>query len=567
MHKRPARLLMLTLSFVGVLALLLSACGPSGTPSTQNTSTQPVRGGTWVDDLYEEPDSLIPNGSVETFSDIVDQTIWAPIFVGTPNGTIEPGLASEMPTLANGGISADLKTWTFKLKPNLKWSDGQPLTAQDINYTWKLWDNPAFGAKATSGLNLIKSADVSSDNLSITFHLSAGYEPFISVWTDGLLAPLPEHIFSKMSPGDILKSTENLKPTVSSGPFTMSDVKPGVSYTASRNPNYYQAAQGLPYLNKIVFRITTDQNTILKDIQSGAVDSAWDLDVTKTATYKALSNYTLTTAPVTAGYEAIFFNLNNPILQDVNVRRAIAQGIDTAQLIKTARQGQAQPLCTDTPSALKPGYQADAACPKYDPAAAKALLQKAGYTLGSDGVFAKNGKRLEFQYSTTSNNQWRAEDEDIIQSDLKTIGIKIDISNYPASTFFGTFLPQGVAGKYDLGEFTQTYTYDADDAASMACDQIPTKANGYGGENFSFYCNHALDPLFKQEQSSADPTVRQDAFDKLHQIYLTDVPFVTLYAPEDLGIVKNVGHNYIIGDEGSSETVSVWNWYCTNGKC
>jgi peptide/nickel transport system substrate-binding protein len=101
----------------------------------------------------------------------------------------------------------------------------------------------------------------------------------------------------------------------------------------------------------------------------------------------------------------------------------------------------------------------------------------------------------------------------------------------------------------------------------MACDQIPTQANNYGGQNFSFYCNHALDPLFKQEQSSADPTVRQDAFNKLHQIYLTDVPFVTLYAPQDLGIVKNVGHNYIIGDEGSSETVGVWNWYCTNGKC
>ena len=566
MHKRPARILMLAFSFLGMLSLLLSACGPSGTPAAP-TSNKPVKGGTWVDDLYEDTDSLIPNGSTESFSDLVDETIWTPIFVGSPKGDIEPALAAQVPTLANGGISTDLKTWTFKLKPGLKWSDGQPLTAKDIDYTWKLWNNAAFGAKSTTGFNLIKSADVSSDNLSITFHLSAGYEPFNSLWTDGLLAPLPEHIFSKMKPSDILKSSENFKPSVSSGPFTVTDSKPGTSYTVSRNPQYYQAAQGLPYLDKIVFRVTGDQNTILKDVQSGAIDSAWDLDVTKTSTYKSLSNYKLTTAPAAADFEAIFFNLKSPVLQDVTVRRAIAQSIDTAQLIKTARQGQAVPLCTDTPSAFNPGYQADAACPKYDPAAAKALLQKAGYTLGSDGVFAKAGKRLEFQYSSTSNNQWRAEDEDILQSELKAIGIKLDITNYPASTFFGTFLPQGVVGKYDLGEFTQTYTYDADDATSNACDQIPTKANGYGGENFSFYCNHALDPLFKQEQSSADPTVRQDAFNKLHQIYLADVPFVTLYAPQDPGIVKNVGHNYIIGAQGAQETVNVWNWYCTNGKC
>jgi peptide/nickel transport system substrate-binding protein len=566
MHKRPARLLMLAFSFLGVLSLLLSACGPAGTPATQ-TSTKPVRGGTWVDDLYEDTSSLIPNGSSETFAYLVDQTIWAPLFVGSPNGTITAGLAAEVPTSTNGDISADLKTWTFKLKPNLKWSDGQPLTANDIDYTWKLWDNPAFGAATTTGFNLIQSADVASNGLSITFHLKQAYAPFLSVWTDGGSAPLPEHIFSKMSPGNILKSSQNLDPTVSSGPFTMTDSKPGTSYTMTRNPDYYQAAQGLPYLDKIVFRVTTDQNTILKDVQSGSVTSAWDLDVTKTDTYKKLTNYKLTVSPSASNFEAIYFNLKNPVLQDVNVRKAISEAIDQPTLIKVARQGQAAPLCTDHASAYHPGYQADAPCPKYDPAAAKQLLISSGYTLGADGVFTKGGKRLEFQYSTTSNNQWRAEDEDILQSELATIGIKLDISNYPASTFFGTFLPQGVVGKYDMAEFEDSFTYDADDASLEACNQIPTAANSYSGENYSFYCNPALDKLFTEEETTADPTARQNAFDQIHQIYLTDFPFITLYAPEDLGIVKSTGHNYNIGDMGASETVNVWNWYCTGGKC
>src|SRR5690242_6418602 len=106
MLKRPRpRLLMLSLSFVSVLVLLLSACGAPSGPSNTSSAGTPVKGGTWVDDLYEEPDSLIPNASTETFSDIVNTTIWAPLFLGDSSGAITPGIATQIPTLQNGGIS------------------------------------------------------------------------------------------------------------------------------------------------------------------------------------------------------------------------------------------------------------------------------------------------------------------------------------------------------------------------------------------------------------------------------------------------------------------------------
>lgn len=570
MLRKPQRSFVTIFSFLGILALLLTACGPSGTPTGSTgsgSSGKPVRGGTWIDDLYEEPSSLIPNGSSQTYAFLVDEAIWAPLFLGKPDGTITPGLVSEMPTTANGDISSDLKTWTFKLKPGLKWSDGQPLDARDVDYSWKLWNNPAFGASITTGFNLIQSATVSSDNLSITFHLSQPFAPFPSIWTDGLLAPMPSHIFSKMSPGNILKSTQNLDPTVTSGPFTLTESKHGDEYTVTRNPNYYQAAQGLPYLDKIVFRIVPDQDTILKDLQAGSITSSWFLDVSKTPTYKTLSNYNLVTAPVAANYEAIHFNLKNPVLQDVNIRKAISMAINQSQLIQIARRGNAKPLCTNHADAYKPGYEANAPCPTYDPAAAKKLLQSDGWTLGHDGVFTKNGKRLEFQYSTTANNAWRAEDEDVIQQALAAIGIKIDITNYPADTFFGSFLPQGVVGKYDLSEFENSYTYDADDISEYACVQVPSAANNYGGQNYSFYCNHQLDKLFVQEESTADYNQRQQIFNQIHQIYLTDFPFVTLYAPVDIALVKSTGQNYQVGSMGASETVNVMNWWCNGGTC
>src|SRR5437868_4857924 len=118
MLRKPHRSFVTIFSFLGILALLLTACGPSGTPTGAGSGSastgKPVRGGTWTDDLYEEPSSLIPNGSSETFADLVDETIWTPLFIGKPDGTIAPALVSEVPTATNGDISSDLKTWTFK---------------------------------------------------------------------------------------------------------------------------------------------------------------------------------------------------------------------------------------------------------------------------------------------------------------------------------------------------------------------------------------------------------------------------------------------------------------------
>jgi peptide/nickel transport system substrate-binding protein len=565
MYKKPGPpLLMIIFSLAAALIMLLSACGaPAPASNTTTASGAPVKGGTWIDDLYEEPDSLIPNASSETYAYMVDQSIWAPLFYGDGTGTIHPGLATELPTVANGGVSADYKTWTFHLRSGVVWSDGQPLDARDVDFTWKLWTSPKFAAASTVGFNLITSADVSADNLSITFHLKQAFAPFVSVWADGNAAPLPAHHFSSMSPDAVTKSADNLNPSVTSGPFMMKESKPGDHYTVVRNPKYYQAAQDYPYLDTVVFRIVPDQNTILKDLEAGSIDSSWFLDVSKVPAYQRLTNYHLTHAAKNANFEAIYFNFNNKILADnPEVRQAISMAIDQNALIHTARRGFAQPLCTDHASAYNPGYQADAACPKFDLNAANALLDQHGWTKGPDGVRSKNGQRLEFNYSTTAGNLWREDDELINQANFGKIGIKIDIQNYPASTFFGPFLNDGKVPQYGIAEFEDSFGYDPDDASLEACSQIPPN-----GSNFSFYCNHQLDQLFTQEQSTGDPTARQKIFDQIHQIYLTDLPFITLYGPYDLAINKVGTHNYVPGPTGAAETVNIWTWWCDNGKC
>jgi ABC-type transport system substrate-binding protein len=268
-------------------------------------------------------------------------------------------------------------------------------------------------SNGTTGLNLISSADVSADSLSITFHLKHAYVPFLSYWVDGWFAPLPAHHFSTMAPEAILQSLEDLSPRVTSGPFLMAESVPGDHYTLVRNPRYYRASEGLPYLDKVVFRIT-DPDTRFKDLQASSIDSAWFLDVGKVPEYQRLKNYMLTAASSSAVFEALWFNFHNTVLAShLEVRQAMAMAIDHQALIEVARHGFAMPLCTDHPSAMHPGYVPVAPCPELNPAAANKLLDDSGWVKGADGVRAKGGQRLEFEYSTTSNVPWRIEDEAI----------------------------------------------------------------------------------------------------------------------------------------------------------
>ncbi len=527
-----------------------------------------VRGGTWTQDINIDPHSLFPN---QGDGAAIDEALYLPLFDGDAQGVIYPAAASEIPTVQNGGISADGKTWTFHLRPHLVWSDGQPYDARDVDFTWKLWLK--FGAANVGNNNLdptlISGADVSADDLSITFHLTRAFAPFLSLWVGGYYAPLPAHQFSAMSVEAIVKSPDHLNPRVVSGPFLMSESVPSDHYTVVRNPSYYRAKEGLPYLDKIIFR-PVDENVVFKDLQAGTIDDAADLDVTMAPAYQDLSHYLLVTPPADAGTEGIYFNFHNTVLAShLEVRQAMAMAIDHQALITMARRGFANPLCTDHPSAYHPGYDPHAPCPDFNPAAANKLLNDSGWVKGLDGVRSKDGQRLEFEYSTQlTNAPWRFATEAIVQRILMAIGIKLDIQNYPAGQLFGSFLPGGkaspptgaVAGRYDIAELAQTFWYDPDDSSSLSCDQIPPN-----GANIDFYCNHALDALYKQELATVDPGARQQIFRQIHEIYLMQFPFIILYSLPHLYIVRKGTHNYLPSDHIAN--INIWEWWCDGGKC
>ena len=248
------------------------------------------------------------------------------------------------------------------------------------------------------------------------------------------MAPLPADHYSRMAPEAILKSSDNLNPKVTSGPFMMAESVPGDHYTLVRNPRYYLASAGLPYLDKVIFR-SADDNTRLKDLQAGTITSAWFMDPSMAQTYQRLRSYRLVTSPSSNQFEALYFNFHNTVLAShLEVRQAIAMAIDHQALINVARQGFASQQCIDHGSAVHPGYEPYANCPAFDPALANQLLSDNGWVKGADGVRARDGQRLEFEYSTSlSYNSYRLEVETIIQRDLQEIGIKLIYITIPVT--------------------------------------------------------------------------------------------------------------------------------------
>ena len=549
--RSKARLWTASAGVLLLTAMLLSACGPSA--STSGNNSGPKHGGTITDGLFEEPDSLLPEGSVETYADMVDATIWAPLFYGDNSGVIHAGLATDVPSPSNGGISSDLMTYKFTLRDGLKWSDGSPLTVNDVVFTLNLLKNLDFGGKETFAAKEITS--VSNSGNTVTIQLNKPDITFLELsLTDPLIfAPLPQKVFGSMAPADVLKSTEAFQPTVVSGPFTITERAKADHITLKANPNYYQT--GKPYLAGMTFRIITSQDTILTALKSGEIQTSWFLDINKLTDYKAIQGYDVVTDKSPGSYEGIYFNETNPILADPVVRKAISQSINVNDIITRIWQSIAVPDCDDGTGTF--AHDASAKCYTYDPTSAAAALTADGWTMGSDGYRHKGGKTLELRYSTTAGKAYREQTQLIVQAALKTnIGMKIDIVNKPADAFFGTQLYDYSA--YDIAEFANSLTYDPDNHVQWACNQFTDQPGGF---NISHYCNPDVDANIKIEQTNADIATRTTAFHNIYKDIINDLPAMYYYAYPNIAVKVHNLQNYSPSPVGPSETWNVWDWY------
>jgi len=458
-----------------------------------------------------------------------------------PAGEMVPYLAEEIPTVENGGVAEDLKSITWKIKPDLVWSDGTPFTAEDVRFTAEYCMHPEGGCAQLAKFEGVASVEV-IDDLTVTVNFTEPqpnpYGPFM-----GGQAPILQaaQFADCLGPRAPECTDANFAPT-GTGPFKVDEFRPNDVISLSANPNYRDPEK--PAFATMTFKGGGDANSAGRAVlETGEFDYAWNLQLAPDVIARmeeagegvALSafgtlverievNLTDPSSSLPEGERATAAH-PHPILTDARVREALSKAIDR-ELLTEIGYGQAgRPTCNLVP-APEIFASDNTECIEQDVEGAKALLDEAGWTMGASGFREKDGERLSLLLQT-STNAVRQDFQALIKQWWEQIGIETELRNVSASVFFG-----GDPGSPDT--FQKFYAdvemyannFDGTDPqsylASRTCDKAPRPETGWQGENINRYCDEAYDELIRELGRTAQLDKRGEIAKQLNDMLTRD---------------------------------------------
>ncbi len=464
----------------------------------------------------DEPDNLNPMFAHAAAADETASLLFAPVFRYDEHGELIPELATAVPTYANGGISRDGKTLVLHFRKGVTWSDGAPLDARDLRFTWRAVMNDANAATTRAGWDDIASIDL-PDVHTAQIRLKRTNAAILGIFAIGsgaaAIPPLPEHLLGRLP--DLNRAAFNTQP-ISSGPYLLRTWHHGSSLEFSANPSYWR---GKPKIAALSWRVIPNPDTLFSQLQTHEIDVYPNVTENQIARLAGLAGITVAKRPI-ANWRRLSINCSKPALRDVRVRRAIAQAVDWDRLNRTVYHGYNLRASSD----IMPGTWAAPRIPFYphDPLHAAALLDAAGFRPGPDGVRAKGAIRLALTLSST-NKPANEQAEVQMQQELRAIGIEIAVKNYPASLLFAQNGPL-YGGTYDLEWSIDTNVPDPDNQGSFSADFIPPH-----GANTSFLNDPAITRLADAALRTFDRPARKALYqqeeERIHEL----VPVVFLY--------------------------------------
>jgi peptide/nickel transport system substrate-binding protein len=472
---------------------------------------------------------LYVNTGVETSVEYI--VFDAPWQIG-PDGKFIPNLAAEIPTRSSGGISADGRTWTIRLNPAATWHDGTPFTSADVAFTLDTIMNPKVAVRSRNGHDHVASYDT-PDAHTIRIQLKDNFAPYLVSWQKTSI--IPKHILGTVA--DINTAPFNTAP-IGTGPFKFKERVAGSYIAFEPNASYHG---GAPKLTSLIQKYVPDQQTLYAQFQTGEVD-IYDLQGIPPLLYsraKKLPGSKILLSP-SPFVEFIYFNCGKPQFKDKAVRKAIYMAIDKKGWIDAVYYGVPQP----TLSYLPPdhwAYNSHLRDPGYNPAQAAAMLDAAGWRVGSDGVRARDGVRLAFTMSTTAGNKSREQAQQLVQQNLKNINVEMTIKNMPASVVWGDYTVKSEFDTLMVGWDPLLYP-DPDYTDRIASHLIPAK--GGSGSNYVQYENPEIDALCAKGTSTLEQAERKPIYDRIQEILLDDMPFAPIFAYELVVGIKNRVHGY-----------------------
>jgi peptide/nickel transport system substrate-binding protein len=468
-----------------------------------------------------------------------------------------PVLVSEIPSQANGGISEDGKVITLRLRDDLVWSDGTPLTSADFLFTYDMYLDPGNAVASTYPYDQIETIEA-PDATTVVMTFAEPFAPWLGTLWKGIL---PEHVVRPQfdAAGSLNQAEWNKSPTVGCGPFVFQEWESGSFARFVANDNYWL---GRPKIDEIFFRFVPDDASQVAALQTG------DGDLGTFIAYSdmpALEQAGIKIIPAFSGYnEGIYFYLHetkgNPALKDIAVRKAIALATDRFSVCSDLLLGMTVPASTDWDNTPwnDPGLEPW----PYDPEQAKQVLDDAGWVdSNGDGSRDKDGMELSFKYGTTTR-EIRRDTQAVFQQQLADVGIKVDLLNYESDIYFGTYGEGGpmAVGDLDLMEFSTTFNFPDPDSADWLCSEIPSDENP-DGVSTSQICDETLDGLFAKQRSQVDLAAREETFHQITKYIFDQVYWLGVWQDPDTWAVGSRLQN--VKMSGATPFYNIMEWDLT----
>jgi len=510
-----------TLLAAGVLALTLVACSSTSSPeqTPDTTSDAPVAGGTLTFARSASVDSLDVNNQITANNAFAIDKIFESLLTFGADGQIEPWLAESY------DISDDQLVYTFHLREGLLFSDGTPVTADDVVFS--------LNRHLEVGGPLPLSAPVTgvepTDDSTVTITLSAPYTPFL-----GQISQFSNGIFPKDFGGKT--EEEFFADPIGTGPFVLDEWDPSGDISFVKNEHYWQ--EGKPYVDALHYKLVADDTQQIQQLTSGEVDA---IDTVNPANVEQLESNDSVTVSRTGGWaiEQVFFNTLDEHFADVNVRRAIAQAIDREGLAAATTFGTADVADALIPPTIEYSASDAGYALAYDVDAAKQSLAESAFPDG---------------FTTTilvaSGNAQRAQEAQIIQQALAPLGITVEIESIDLASFRARFFA------LDYQVMINSGLSDAPDPDGLATFQADPE--GFSKSYWTSYTSPEVTDLIHQGRATAPGDERKDIYLQIQEILANDVPYIPLFYPQTLKATTSSVHGLTVLPNGSIRFQDAW---------
>jgi peptide/nickel transport system substrate-binding protein len=529
---------------------------------------------------WQAPTIVNPHLSTGTKDYHASHLCTEPLLTLDAAGVFTPVLAAEVPSRANGGVSADGRSVTYKLKQGVKWADGQPFTADDVVFTYQFVANKETGAITLSTyIDIEKVEALGPYAVKITFKTPtpAWFVPFVG--ENGQI--IPKHALENYVGANSRNAPFNLK-SFGTGPYKVESFRPGDLVIYSINDNYRDPTK--PAFQQVQIKGGGDAVSAARAVlETGEYDYAWNLQVewpVLQAMTRAGKGVLLTERG--SGVEQIFCNQTDPnkeidgqrssvkaphpFLTDVKVRQALSMAVDRETMATQlyGQEGDATSNILTTPARVASKNTKMV----FDIAKANQLLDEAGWQRGPDGIRQKGGVKLQVTY-VTSVNSLRQKEQQIVKDGFTKLGVAVTLQSVDAGTFFSS--SPGNNDTYahfyrDLEMFTQTFSspfpsqymsrhYSGDPARNLA-----QKENNWSGYNITRWVNKEYNQLFDQAQSELDPKKSDALWIKMNDIVVgqsVSIPLIDRRFVSARVVNLDVGENLSPFD---SETRNIADW-------